>query len=319
MKHHANPRRGILTRALSLALAGAAVTALVAGCATEATPAGSGGSGNGGRIQVVAAENFWGSLAGQLGGEHVAVHNVIDSPSADPHDYEPTAADGRAMAGAQLAIVNGIGYDAWAGKLVSANPSEDRTVLTVGDLVGVHPGGNPHRWYSPTDVRAVIDRITADYKKIDPKHASFYATQHDTVVDTNLKQYFGLVDRITSTYGGTPVGASESIFAPLADATGLQLRTPASFLNAISEGTDPTAADKRTADRQIAQRQIKVYVYNSQNATPDVQAQVRAAKAKDIPVATVTETLTPAGASFQRWQVAQLKALLAALHQGTGK
>lgn len=302
---------------MALALAGVALATLAAGCSTGAKPSGTGGSTH--RIQVVAAENFWGSLAGQLGGSHVTVRNIIDSPSADPHDYEPTAADGRAMAGAQLAIVNGIGYDSWAGKLVSANPSKDRTVLTVGELVGVKDGGNPHRWYSPTDVRTVIDRITADYEKIDPKHASFYGKQHDKVVDTNLKEYFGLVGQIKSTYAGTPVGASESIFTPLADATGLDLKTPASFLTAISEGTDPTAADKQAIDRQIAGRQIKVYVYNSQNATPDVQAQVKAAKAKGIPVATVTETLTPAGASFQQWQVAQLKALISALHQGAGK
>jgi zinc/manganese transport system substrate-binding protein len=66
-------------------------------------------------------------------------------------------------------------------------------------------------------------------------------------------------------------------------------------------------------------KKIKVYVYNSQNATPDVQRQVDAAKAAGIPLVTVTETLTPAGASFQLWQVTQLKALAAALNQATGK
>ncbi len=50
--------------------------------------------------------------------------------------------------------------------------------------------------------------------------------------------------------------------------------TPETFLDAISEGSDPTAADKATIDNQIRTRQIKIYVYNSQNSTPDVQAQV---------------------------------------------
>ena len=74
-------------------------------------------------INVVAAENFWGSLAEQLGGSHVKVTSIINNPDADPHDYEPTAADGRAIAAAQLAIINGVGYDAWATKLADANPS----------------------------------------------------------------------------------------------------------------------------------------------------------------------------------------------------
>jgi len=294
------------------AVVGVVAAALsAAGCSTAG-----GGVASGSRLPVVAAENFWGSLAAQLGGSHVSVHSIIDNPSADPHDYEPTAADARLIASAKLTIANGVGYDSWASKLAAANPDSGRTDLTVGDVVGVKTGGNPHRWYSPPNVRTVIDRITAAYQKLDPKHSDYYATRRTTVLTTNLKEYFDLVAQIKAEYAGTPVGASESIFAPLAEATGLDLITPESFLDAISEGTDPTAADKTTVDRQITGREIKVYVYNSQNATPDVQAQVKAAKARGIPVATVTETLTPAGASFQQWQVGQLKRLTAALAKG---
>ncbi|GAA5179387.1 metal ABC transporter solute-binding protein [Rugosimonospora acidiphila] len=268
---------------------------------------------------MVAAENFWGSLAGQLGGSHVKVTSIINNPDADPHDYEPTAADGREIASAKLAIINGVGYDAWATKLADANPSSARTTLTVGDLVGAKDGDNPHRWYNPTNVRQVIDQITADYKKIDPADASFFDTQHDTVINTNLKTYFDTIASIKANYSGTPVGASESIFAMLSPALGLNLLTPSAFLTDISEGSDPSAQDKATIDNQIKNKQIKVYVYNSQNATPDVQQQVNEAKAAGIPVSTITETLTPAGASFQDWQVAQLNALNQALSQATGK
>jgi zinc/manganese transport system substrate-binding protein len=270
-------------------------------------------------INVVAAENFWGSLAEQLGGSHVKVTSIINNPDADPHDYEPTAADGRAIAAAKLVIINGVGYDAWAGKLADANSVTGRATITVGDLVGAKEGDNPHRWYNPDNVRAVIDQITASYKKIDPASAAFFDGQHTTVMSTNLKAYFDAISQIKTSYAGTPVGASESIFAMLSPALGLDLVTPAPFLTAISEGADPPAADKATIDRQIKNKTIRVYVYNSQNATPDVQAQVDAAKAAGIPVTTITETLTPAGASFQDWQVAQLTALKQALSQGTGK
>ncbi|MBO0868190.1 MAG: zinc ABC transporter substrate-binding protein [Micromonosporaceae bacterium] len=270
-------------------------------------------------ISVVAAENFWGSLAEQLGGAHVKVTSIINNPDADPHDYEATAADGRAIAAAKLAIINGVGYDAWASKLADANPSASRTTLTVGDLVGAKDGDNPHRWYNPDNVKQVMDQITADYKKIDPADAAFFTSQHDTVINTNLKAYFDVISQIKAGYAGTPVGASESIFAMMSPALGLNLLTPPAFLKAISEGTDPTAADKATIDAQIKAKQIKVYVYNSQNATPDIQAQVNAAKAQGIPVTTITETMTPAGASFQDWQTAQLTALKQALAQATGK
>jgi zinc/manganese transport system substrate-binding protein len=291
---------------------------VLAGCSTSSTATTTSSAGAT-MINVVAAENFWGSLAEQLGGSHVKVTSIINNPDADPHSYEPTAADGRQISTAKLAIINGVGYDAWATKLADANPSPGRTVLAVGDLFGVKDGGNPHRWYNPDDVRKVIDEITATYKKADPAHTAFFDTQHDTVLNTNLKTYFDLITQIKTNYAGTAVGASESIFAMLSPALGVNLVTPASFLTAISEGTDPTAADKATIDTQIKNKQIKVYVYNSQNANPDVQAQVNAAKAQGIPVTTTTETLTPAGASFQDWKVAQLNALKQALGQVAGK
>jgi zinc/manganese transport system substrate-binding protein len=290
---------------------------LVSGCATTSTKAASTSGGH--RLEVVAAENFWGSLAGQLGGAHVHVSSIINSPDADPHSYEPTAADGRAIAAADLTIVNGVGYDSWAAKMTAANPDPARTDLTVGALVGVPSNGNPHRWYSPEDVRTVIDALTAGFSKLDPGDRGYFEAQRTQVLTVSLKSYFDLIAAIRARYAGTPVGASESIFAPLAQGLGLRLVTPESFLDAISEGTDPTARDKALIDAQIKDRRIKVYVYNTQNATPDVQAQVSAARKAGVTVATVTETLTPAGASFQDWQVGQLTRLRDALAQATGR
>ncbi len=268
-----------------------------------------------GQIHVVAAENVWGSLAAQLGGSRVQVTSVIANPATDPHDYEPSAVDARTMAGAQLAIVNGAGYDPWAQKLIDANPVKGRMVLTVGDLVGVRAGGNPHLWYSPADVHRVIAAIAADYAKLDPKDAAYFRAQKAHLETTGLAQYSGLVAAIRRRYRGVAVGASESIFAPLARALGLELVTPPSFLKAISEGTEPTAADKTTIDRQIAKREIKAWVFNSQNSTPDVARLTEAARKRGIPVVAITETVFPAGATFQQWQVRQLKAIAAALHR----
>ena len=271
------------------------------------------------RLQVVAAENFWGSIAAQLGGSHVAVTSIIANPDTDPHTYEPTTGDARTVASAKYVVVNGVGYDPWAPKLLAAQPNPGRRVLTVGDLVGVKEGGYPHRWYSPADVMKVIDQITSDYKALDPADAAFFETQHTTYTTTGLAGYTSLIADIKARYAGTPVGASESIFAPLSDALGLHLLTPPSFLTAISEGSDPTAADKAAIDAQIKGHQIKVYVFNSQNSTPDVAAQVKEAKDAGIPTTTITETLEPPTSTFQDWQTAQLRSLEAVLASATGK
>jgi zinc/manganese transport system substrate-binding protein len=273
---------------------------------------------SGGTLHVVAAENFWGSIAAQLGGDKVAVASIITNPNTDPHSYEPTAADARTFATGQLVIVDGIGYDPWATQLLAANPVTGRVELNVGDLVHVAVGGNPHQWYSPASVHAVIDQITADYQRLDPTDSAYFSAQRTAYLSNGLARYDQLIAAIKARYAGTPVGASESIFAELAPALGLRLLTPPSFLRAISEGSEPTAADKQTIDHQIAAHLIKVYIYNSQNATPDVQGQVQAAKAAGIPVTTITETLDPASATFQAWQVSQLQSLQTALAKATG-
>ena len=301
---------------------GAAVAVVAVGaCSTKApqSPTSSSSAAPATKLQVVATINAWGSIAAQLGGDRVQETSIITNPDTDPHTYEPSAADARTVAGAAVLVENGIGYDAWADKMLASNPNPQRTALNVGQIVGVPEDGNPHQWYSPDSVAKVIDAITAQYKKADPNDASYFDQQHDQYVNQGLSKYHSLIADVKAKYAGTPVGASESIFSPLSDALGLNLITPPEFLKAIAEGTDPSPADKATVDQQIAGKAIKVYVFNSQNSTPDVQAQVDAAKKQNIPVTTVTETLAPANATFQDWQSTQLSGLENALHTATGK
>lgn len=290
-----------------------AVLALTAGLLAGCGGGSGSDSSSAGRLDVVAAEDFWGSIAEQLGGDQVEVTSVITNPAADPHDYEPSSEDARTMAGAEVAIVNGIGYDEWAQKLIDANPTSGRAVLDVGDLLGLEAGDNPHQWYSPASVQRVIAQITADYKKADPGHAAYFDRRRQAFETEGLAEYHRLIAQIKARYSGTPVGASESIFEPLAPSLGLDLITPRGFMDAISEGTEPSPSDKATADQQLNEDQVKLWVYNSQNATPDVQRLNDDARAAGIPVATVTETLTPEGASFEVWMSRQLRGLQMAL------
>jgi zinc/manganese transport system substrate-binding protein len=307
-------RRPRIVSAVLLVLA----AACVAGC-DKSDPTGGGSAGAGGRLRVVAAENFWGSIAAQLGGNRVDVSSIIVNPSTDPHSYEPSAKDARTMAGARLAIVNGIGYDNWAPRLLAASPEGGRVVLNVGQLLGLQTGDNPHQWYSPASVRRVIAQVTADYDRLDPAGARYYAQRERALETVALATYDSLREQIRARFAGTPVGYSESIFRPLGEDLGLRLLTPYSFAKAVAEGTDVTAQDKRTADEQAEERQIKVWVFNSQNVTPDVQRVNELARAAGIPIATVTETLDPAGDTFEEWQVAELEGLLKALREATGR
>ena len=301
----------------------AIVAVMAAACGTSSTPKGASASAASaspslGTIRVVAAENFWGNIASQLGGAHVHVTSIITDPNADPHSYEPTPADARTIATAHMVIDNGVGYDPWTDKLLSADTGT-RTVLNVGELLGLKEGDNPHRWYNPADVDTVVATLTSDYSKLDPADSAYFQSQRATLEGSTLAQYHSLISQIRSRFAATPVGASESIFSMMAPALGLNLITPYSFLRAISEGTDVSAADKSTIDNQIKTHQIKVYIYNSQNTTPDVQAQLEECKAAGIPTSTITETLVPASATFEAWQTQELQGILNVLHTATGK
>lgn len=285
----------------------AALASLVlAACGTPAagTP--------GGTLQVIAGENFWGSIAAQLGGSHVSVTSIVTNPNTDPHDYESSAVDARALATADYVVLNGAGYDDWGQKLLSANPSQNRKVFTVAELLDKKAGDNEHFWYNPDWVEKVADRITADYQVLDAPDAGYFSQQREAL-RTALKPYHDAIARIRSADSAAPVGATESIFAYMGQALGLKLISPVEFMQAISEGNDPPAQTVAEFQDQISHHQIKVLVYNTQTSTPITDNLKQLAARNSIPVVGISETVEPSSASFQDWQVRQLTALDAAL------
>jgi zinc/manganese transport system substrate-binding protein len=276
-------------------------------------------SSDSGKLQVVAVENFWGSIARQIGGDKVEVTSVITSPNTDPHDYEPTAGDARAFARARYVIVNGAGYDSWADKLLGANPVAGRKVLTIADLAGRDKGENPHMWYSPAIVLQVADRIAADMGTLDPANSTFYREEGSAFKTTGLQRYNQLRSEIRQKYAGTPIGITETIFEDMAADLGLDDAFPAALEKSISEGADVSPKDKATAEALISSGQIRVLMFNKQNSTPNVKSLVDKARTAGIPVVEVTETMDPANALFQEWQSVQLTQLAEALGKATGR
>ncbi|MGE5407879.1 MAG: metal ABC transporter solute-binding protein, Zn/Mn family [Syntrophothermus sp.] len=307
------PRRHPLSVLLASVGLGLLAGALLAGCGQ-----GPGAGAAGGPLRVVAAEDFWGSIAQQLGGDRVQVTSIVTNPAADPHDYEPTSEDAKTMALAQVSIVNGLGYDEWASRLLAASPDEGRVDLNVGDVVGLEAGDNPHQWYSPRSVHAAIGAIAAAYERALPRQAPYFERRRKAFEREGLAEYRRLIAGIRARYAGTRVGASESIFEPLAEALGLRLTTPAGFMDAISEGTEPPPSERAAVEAQLRERRVDLWVHNAQNATPDVDRLDEAAEAAGIPVATVTETTTPEGARFQDWMVQELRGIEAALAGAKG-
>lgn len=289
---------------------------ITAACSSAATIPSSNSTGN--PVKVVAAENFWASIAAQVGGSHVIVTSIIRNPNADPHSYEPTSQDARTVAAAQYIIENGVGYDSWMDNLIAANPVPGRKILNIGNFLGKKQGDNPHLWYDPDYVISIVGKIRDDLKTLDPTYAGAFDNSAKQYLDVSLKQYLSLINNIKAMYSGTPVGATESIFKYMAPALGLNLITPVSYMNAVSEGEEVSAADEAAMEQQIDQKQIKILIYNSQNTPPNIQILLGKARAEGIPTVTITETMVPESTTFQEWQSIQLQSIEEALKQATG-
>jgi zinc/manganese transport system substrate-binding protein len=290
---------------------GAAARWIVVGTVLLAACGGSGARGPG-PIQVVAGQNFWGSIASQLGGSKVEVQSVVSDPNADPHEYQSSTANARAFADADLVVLNGAGYDDWGQRLLSASSSSHRQVLDIARLLGRKAGDNPHFWYDPAYVVDVADAITARYRSIDAADAGYF-DQRRSDFTSALKPYLDEVAAIKQKYSGTPIGSTESVFVYMAAALGLDLISPPEFMQAVAQGTDPPVSAVASFHDQVAGNRIKVLVYNVQTATAVTTNLKTLAAAHHIPTVGVSETLQPENLAFQDWQLAQLRNLEGAL------
>ena len=267
--------------------------------------------GSGGAIKIVAAEDFYGNVAQQLGGDKVSVTSILSDPNVDPHEYESSVQDGIAITNANIVIENGLDYDTWMDKLLSASPNPDRILLTAGTIAPDQLMDNPHVWYGIDNISAIASAITNALIKKDPADTVLFQNNL-AAFNASLAPITAKMDEIRTQYAGTAVGLTETIYLYQTEPMGLGVLTPFTFEKAIAEGNDPSAQDVEIANNQIASKLISVLIYNSQTVTPITTNLENAAQAQGIPVVPVTETMPPSD-TYQSWMLDELGALEAAL------
>jgi zinc/manganese transport system substrate-binding protein len=278
-------------------------------------------------IRVVAAENFWGSLVSQMGGNLTSVLSIVSDPNADPHEYEANASDAAAIAQANLVIVNGVGYDDWATQLIQASDTPGQEILNVGTLNGVFVTGgivtgNPHQWYNPLYVNHTLLAMYSDLVALQPaSQANFTTNFNDLNTSTvgssggiSIDQLYSRATQIHNEFAGTVVDSTESIFVYLANYTGLDLISPQPFMEAIAEGNDPPAQSVTEFTCQLESGHVRVLVYNVQTVTPVTTTLKAVAAEHNVTVTFVSETIQPPDTTFQDWMYGEYNALENALN-----
>jgi zinc/manganese transport system substrate-binding protein len=295
----------IARRAFSLSkylVAGAAVLAI--GQAAFAQDA---------KIQVVAAENFYGDVMRQLGGEHVDVTSILSNPDEDPHLFEASPKTARALQHANLVVYNGADYDPWMAKLLNASNNAKRTIIVAADLIGKKGGDNPHLWYDPATMPAVARAVAAALETADPANKSAYDANLAKFLDS-LKPIDAKVAELHGRYAGVPVTATEPVFGYMSDAIGLSMRNMR-FQLATMNDTEASASDIAAFEKDLREKRVHVLIYNSQATEALTKRMLKLAQQSHVPTMSVTET-EPPGKNYQAWMSSQLDALSAALAAG---
>lgn len=297
--------------ALAATAAGLALL-LAAGCGSVAVPKTAPGAaaarGGPAVIQAVGAENEYADVIQQIGGSYIDVAAVESDPNTDPHTFEASPAVAEEIAAADLVVVNGLGYDEWAQKMLAAAPRTTRKVIDVQTLLRLPDSTpNPHLWYAPNTMPAVAKAVAADLSALQPGHAAAFAANL-VKFDRSLQPWYAAIASFKAKYGGTPVAVTEPVGDYLLQAAGCDIKTPFSLQAAIMNGTDPSPQDVTLQENLFRDHQVKVFVYNQQVTDSLTQSFQTLAREQGIPIVGVYETM-PAGYTYSSWMLAETQAL----------
>ena len=258
------------------------------------------------RIVVVAAENEYGSMVSAIGGNQVQVTSLLTNPNTDPHEFEASASTARSLGIARLVIKNGIGYDAWIDKLLSASPRSQRLVFSVGEYLGHKAGDNPHVWYDSTGWVKEANVITADLIKIDPQHRAYFQ-QRSAAWLRSLRPVYQEIATVRRVTKGKAVIATEPVYGYMIAALGAS-SLDYDFQKAIMDGTDPSPRAVADFEAALQHHAVHMLFYNRQVVGPTTSSMRSIAVKSHVPIVGVTETQPP-GISFVRWQLSQLQSV----------
>ena len=281
-----------IVRIAIAALASVGMLASVAACGS-----GRSSSEKNGTIEVVASVNQWGTVAKTLGGGNVNVTSIINSTNVDAHDYEPTTSDIAKLQKAQVIIVNGAGYDAWA---VKAAQSANATIVNAAAVGGVNDGENPHVWFSADVRKAVAQAITEAYEQVDAAKKSDFDKLHDQwkSEENNVESKIAEVKQKSD---GLAYAATESVASYLAEDMGLTDATPSGSARATANESEPTPTDIKQFTDALKAGEIKLLVVNTQEESELTGKITNAAKSANVPMVELTEQMPEQYDSLTAW------------------
>jgi len=264
------------------------------------------GTAFGSPIKIVAAENFYGDIAKDIGGKYVEAVSIMRNPNQDPHLFSSNWSTAKSVATANIIIYNGLGYDNWISNLINADSKNNRNIIIVADLVNKKHGDNPHIWYDPNTMLQYAKFLTNKLSSLDSAHKKYY--QDQLVVFTNKSKTLAKHIRdLKQHYQGIDVIATEPVFNYMAELLGLHVQA-IHFQLSMMNDTEPSATDINDFENQLRSRKVRLLIYNNQVTNPLTVRMQTLAVSSHIPILGVSE-LQPDKESYFSWMNKQLNML----------
>jgi len=229
-----------------------------------------------GKLRVVATTVQIGALVREVGADKIDLV-ILVGPGVDPHDYEATTDDLKAIKASSVVFANGLGLDSFLAKAINSAGGKDK-VVTVTDGVklrsaqGTESENDPHVWHNPENVKGMIDNIANALGKRDGANAAIYkanATAYTIVLDDTDRQIRSIIDSIPQ--ANRKMVTNHDAFGYFIDRYGL------TFVGAVIPGSstqgETSPKDIANLTSLIRQEGVKV-IFSENTVDPKVAREI---------------------------------------------
>lgn len=249
-------------------------------------------------VRVVATTTQLGDLARQVGGERVAVEQILE-PNADPHSYEPRPSDATSIEGSDLVLRSGGDLDEWLSELID-NAGGEASVVEVIDSVEAREdaGGedvDPHWWQDPRNVLLAVAGIRDRLAEADPAGREAYARNATAYMDRLERLDSGVarcIERIPP--ADRKLVTTHDALGYYADRYGLDVI--GALIPSLSTQAQPSSKDIGALVDQIDELGVKA-VFPESSVNPKLEEAVARETDAEVGDALWADTLGPEGSS----------------------
>jgi zinc/manganese transport system substrate-binding protein len=229
-------------------------------------------------VDAVASFSILGDIVQEVGGEHVKVTTLV-GPDGDPHSFEPSPKDSKAINASDVVFVSGLGLEGWIDRLVTASGYKGH-VVTASEGVNsrkMEEDGkqitDPHAWNSMANGVIYATNVMNALIKADPKDADYFRQRGTAYIEQLQK-----LDAWAKTeFTGIPqskrkVLTSHDAFGYFGQEYHVSFMAPVGF----STEAEASASGVASLIKQIKEEKVKTYFIENQT-DPRLVKQIAAA------------------------------------------